>query len=178
MPKMIQYNKVVGTSSIKPRVQRDVLDNISQNIPPPFLHGVGDIVGVNLSQSLQFLLILHEIPNHIGQELLIPKEFETLDSDFNKWRSREKVWEKLVEGRVTNYIMKLHGFNQEVTKSMVESWKDDRVKVNGVFFFIMEEVIASITEIPIEGFKFFRDNKLLANVVRDFVESEKELKEL
>ena len=41
--------------------------------------------------------------------------------DFEKWRSREKVWEKLVEGGVTNYIMKLHGFDQEVTKSMVES---------------------------------------------------------
>ena len=41
--------------------------------------------------------------------------------DFKKWRSREKVWEKLVEGGVTNYIMKLHGFDHEVTKSMVES---------------------------------------------------------
>ena len=98
--------------------------------------------------------------------------------DFEKWRSREKVWEKLVEGGVTNFIMKLHGFDQEVTKSMVESWKDGRVKVNGVYFRIMEEVIAIVTEIPTEGFKFFRDKKLSANAVREFVESEKELKAL
>ncbi len=41
--------------------------------------------------------------------------------DFEKWITREKVWEKLDEGRVTNYIMKLHGFDHEVTKSMVGS---------------------------------------------------------
>ena len=74
--------------------------------------------------------------------------------------------------------MKLHGFDQEVTKTMVESWKDGRVKVNGVYFRITKEVIVTITEIPIDGFKFFRDKKLSAKVVRDFVESEKELKAL
>ena len=42
----------------------------------------------------------------------------------------------------------------------------------------MEEVIATITKIPMEGIKFFRDKKLLANVVMDFMESEKELKVL
>ena len=61
---------------------------------------------------------------------------------------------------------------------MVGSWKDGRVKVNGVYFWITEEVIATITKIPIEGIKFFRDKKLLANAVRDFMESEKELKAL
>ena len=59
---------------------------------------------------------------------------------------------------------------------MVGSWKDGKVKVNGVYFQITEEVIVTVTEIPIEGFKFFRDKKLSANAVRDFVESEKELK--
>ena len=89
-----------------------------------------------------------------------------------------KCGRSLKRGGVTNYIMKLHGFDQEVTKSMVESWKDGRVKVNGVYFRITEEVIVTITEIPIDGFKFFRDKKLSANAVRDFVESEKELKAL
>ena len=98
--------------------------------------------------------------------------------DFEKWRSREKVWEKLEQGRITSYIMKLHGFDQEVTKSMVGSWKDGRVKVNEVYFQIMEEVIVTISEILIEGFKFFKDKKLSTNVVRDFVEDEKELKAL
>ncbi len=58
------------------------------------------------------------------------------------------------------------------------SWKDGRVKVNGVYFRITEEVIATVTKIPIEGFKFFRDKKLSTNAVRDFMESEKELKAL
>ena len=79
---------------------------------------------------------------------------------------------------ITSYIMKLHGFDQEVTKSMVGSWKDGRVKVNGVYFWITEEVITTISEILIEGFKFFKDKKLSAKVVKDFVESEKELKAL
>ena len=54
--------------------------------------------------------------------------------DFDKWSSREKVWEKLEHGRITRYIMKLHRFDQEVTKIMVGSWKDGRLKVNGVYF--------------------------------------------
>ena len=50
--------------------------------------------------------------------------------------------------------------------------------MNGVSFLIMEEVIATIAEIPNEGFKFFRDKKLSANAIRDFVENAKELKDL
>ena len=61
---------------------------------------------------------------------------------------------------------------------MVGSWKDGKVKVNEVSFMITKEVIVTISEIPIEGFKFFRDKKLLANAVRDFVKDAKELKAL
>ena len=32
---------------------------------------------------------------------------------------------------------------------MVGSWKDGRVKVNGVYFHISEEVIVTVSEIPI-----------------------------
>ena len=74
--------------------------------------------------------------------------------------------------------MKLHGFDQEVTNSMVSSLKGGRVRVNVVSFLIMEEVISTITKIPIEGFKFFRDKKLSANAVKDFVKDAKELKAL
>ena len=74
--------------------------------------------------------------------------------------------------------MKLHGFDQEVTKSMVGSWKDGRVKVNGVYFRITEEVIVTVAKILNEGFEFFRDKKLSANAIRDFVEDAKELKTL
>ncbi len=52
------------------------------------------------------------------------------------------------------------------------------MKVNKVYLWITKEVIATVTKIPIEGFKFFRDKYLSTNTVRDFVESEKELKAL
>ena len=31
--------------------------------------------------------------------------------DMEKWRSRDKVWEKLEQGGIARYIMKLHGFD-------------------------------------------------------------------
>ena len=37
-------------------------------------------------------------------------------------------------GGITRCIMKLHGFDQEVTNSMFGSWKEGRVRVNGVSF--------------------------------------------
>lgn len=95
-----------------------------------------------------------------------------------KWKSRDKVWEQLDLGEITRYIMKLHGSDQEVTNSMIGSWKDGRVKVNGVSFMITEEVISTVAKILIQGFKFFRDKKLSANAVQDFVKDEKELKAL
>jgi len=39
-------------------------------------------------------------------------------------------------------------------------------------------VIATISKIPIEGFKFFKNKKLSTNVVKDFVKNKKELKVL
>ena len=61
---------------------------------------------------------------------------------------------------------------------MVSSWKDDRVNVNGVSFLITKEVGSIVTKIPIEGFKFLRDEKLLSNAVKDFVKNTKELNAL
>ena len=52
--------------------------------------------------------------------------------EVEKWKQRAKVWEKLENGGIANYIAKLHGFDLVVTNSMVNSWKDGRVKVNGV----------------------------------------------
>ena len=31
--------------------------------------------------------------------------------EIEKWRSREKVWEKLEQGKITTFILKLHGFD-------------------------------------------------------------------
>ena len=95
--------------------------------------------------------------------------------EVEKWRSRGKVWDKLEQGGISRWITKLHGFDQEVTNNMVSSWKDSRVKVNGVSFLIIEEVVLTVTEIPVEGFKFFRDKELSSNVVKDFVKNTKKL---
>ncbi len=61
---------------------------------------------------------------------------------------------------------------------MVGSWKDDRVKLNGVSFMIIEEVILTVSKILIKDFNFFRDKKLSANTVQDFVKDMEELKAL
>ncbi len=61
---------------------------------------------------------------------------------------------------------------------MVNSWKDGRVKVNGINFLITEEVISAITNILMVGFKFFREKKLSASLVKDFVDNSKELNAL
>ena len=61
-----------------------------------------------------------------------------LVGDMEKWRSRDKVWEKMEQGGIARYIMKLHGFDQEVTNSMVISWKDDRFRVNDISFFLLQ----------------------------------------
>lgn len=91
---------------------------------------------------------------------------------------REAVWEKLEKGGIENYIAKFHGFDPNVTNSMVNSWKDGRVKVNGVSFQITEEIIALVSKILVEGFKFYRDKKLLVNVVKDFAKKIEERNEL
>ena len=101
-----------------------------------------------------------------------------LVGEAEKWRNRGKVWDKLEKGGITKYIAKLHGFDPEFVNNMVNSWKDGKVKVNGVTFMITEEVVATISKISMEGFKFFRDKKLSTNVVKDFVKSLEEMNDL
>jgi hypothetical protein len=62
--------------------------------------------------------------------------------------------------------------------NIVKTWKEGRVKINGVSFQITEEVVAAVTKIPMEGIKFFRDKKLSMIAVNDFVKSPEEKKEL
>ena len=82
------------------------------------------------------------------------------------------------KGGVASYFAKLHGFDPKVTNSMVNSWKDSKVKVNSVSFFITEEVVAIVIGIPMEGFKFYRDKKISTNAVTVFVKSTEEMNEL
>ena len=77
--------------------------------------------------------------------------------EVEKWRNRGKAWDKLEKGGISKYIAKLHGFDLEVTNIMVNSWKDGKVKVNGVSFVIIDKVFVTIKKILIEDFKFFRE---------------------
>ena len=61
---------------------------------------------------------------------------------------------------------------------MVKMWKEGKVKVNGVYFQITEDVIVVMFEILVEGFKFFRDMKVLMNEVNNFMKSSKEKNDL
>ena len=53
-----------------------------------------------------------------------------------------------------NFIDQLHGWKPFVTKTMVKSWNEGIVKIDGVDFIVMEDVISTITGIPILGNKF------------------------
>ena len=60
---------------------------------------------------------------------------------------------------------------------MVDSWKDGRVKIDGVSHHVNVEVIAHVTEILDEGLKSYRDKKNFSKVVKDFAKNtdEKEM---
>ena len=67
--------------------------------------------------------------------------------------------------------------DSEITNTMVNSWKDERVKVDGVSFQVTVDTIAHVTEILAEGLKFYRDKKVSANVVKNFAKNTEERKE-
>lgn len=52
---------------------------------------------------------------------------------------------------------------------MVKSWKDGKVKVDGVSFQVNEGVITEVIESPNQGIKLYRDKKISLNEVKDFV---------
>lgn len=98
--------------------------------------------------------------------------------EVQKWKNKAKVWRELEKGGVTNFFEKLHGSDPEITNSMVNSWNNGKVKVNGVYFQITEDVVAEVTGIPMEGHKFFRDKKMSSNAIKDFVKNTEELNKL
>ena len=89
-----------------------------------------------------------------------------------------KVWHKLEKGDITRFLEKLHGFDVEVTKLMLDTWKNGRVKIDGVTHHVNVDLIAQVTKIPLEGINFFRDKKMSTNVVKVFVRDEDERKKL
>lgn len=98
--------------------------------------------------------------------------------EVEKWRNKVKVWKELEKGGVPIFFEKLHGFDPEVTNSMVNSRNNGKVKVNEVSFQITKEVVPEVIGIPMKGFKFYRDKKLSSNTIKDFVKNTKELNKM
>ena len=69
---------------------------------------------------------------------------------------------------------RLHGFDAGITKIMVETWHNEKVKIDGISHQITEGLIAEVTGFSQEGMCFYRDKKMSANAVNDFVKNDKE----
>ncbi len=59
-----------------------------------------------------------------------------------------------------------------ITKIIVDSYKNGRVKIDGVTHHVNVDLIVWVAEIPLEGSNFFRDKKMSTNVVKVFVKDE------
>ena len=95
-----------------------------------------------------------------------------------KWKIRSKVWEKLREGSILFFIKKLHGWDRKITDLMVKTWRDGKLKIDGVDFQVNEGVVTKVINSPNQGIKFYRDKKISLNAVKDFANDAKEMKEL
>ena len=61
---------------------------------------------------------------------------------------------------------------------MVNSWKDDKIKIDGVSYHVDLGVTAHVTEIPAKGLEFYRDKKISTNAIKDSAKNIEEKKEL
>ena len=144
-----------------------------------YLHGSNERIttifsNANNLQSLGLMRIVEAEPEDMTGE----RSRKEPVGEVQKWKNKGKVWKELEKGGVANFFEKLHGSDPEITNSMVNSWNKGKVKVNGVYFQITEEVVAEVTGMPMEGHKFFRDKKLSSNAIKDFVKNTKELNKL
>ncbi len=73
---------------------------------------------------------------------------------------------------------RLHGFDAGVTKIMVETWHNGKVKIDGVSHQITEGLIAEVTGFSQEGMSFCRDKKMSTNAINAFVKNDKEKRKL
>ena len=75
-------------------------------------------------------------------------------------------------------MKQLHGFDAGVTKAMVDFWHNGKVKIDGVSHHITEGLIAEVTDFSLDGMSFYKDKKMFANTVNDFVKDDKEKSKL
>lgn len=98
--------------------------------------------------------------------------------ELEKWKRRSKVWEKLREGSISTFIRKIHDWDPKITYLMVKSWKDGKVKIDGIDFQENERVITEVIDSPNQGIKFYRNKEIALNVVKYFSKDTKEMKDL
>ena len=65
------------------------------------------------------------------------------------------------KGEIMNFIEWLHAWKPSIIRSMVKSWNEGIVKIYGMDFMVEEDVISTMTNIPIMGSKFYRDKRIL-----------------
>lgn len=100
------------------------------------------------------------------------------DGNAEKWKMKKKVWARLSKGGLAGYIDKLHGHDPNVTNLMVNSWKEGRVKIDGVHYQVDIRIIAHVSEIPDVGLQFFQDKKVSVSAVKEFAQHTDANKEL
>lgn len=86
-----------------------------------------------------------------------------LEGEVEKWKRCSKVWEKLREGGISSFIEKIHGWSPKITNLMVKTWREGKMKIDGVDFQVNEGDIAEMINSPNQGIKFYRDKKISLN---------------
>ena len=91
-----------------------------------------------------------------------------MEDEAQKWKRRTKVWNILKKGEITSYIECLHGWKPSISKSMVKNQTEGMVEIDRLEFSVMKEIISHVTDIPIIGKKFYRDQKVSGQAVAEF----------
>jgi len=66
------------------------------------------------------------------------------------------VWNILKRGGLTCYIEKIKGNNPKMTIDFARVWKDQIITLRGVIVDVLEHSVAMVTEMPMQGIKFFK----------------------
>lgn len=76
------------------------------------------------------------------------------------------------------YIEKWHDFKPHITDDFFKNWSAERVTLHGVTMELIEEFIAKISGLPMEGLKFKKETNISNVVFKRFPKNEKEEKKL
>lgn len=79
---------------------------------------------------------------------------------------------------MTSYLECLHGFKPHVTMAFFKNWTEDRVSLHGVIMNLMEDFIAEITGLPMEGIKFSKQTNISNVSFKKFPKTDAEEKNM